>query len=1064
MRRNAPALAKTTAPELPDVLQRTRLFRRLDRGGKRAITWIVGPPGAGKTTLAASYAKRRRLRCLWYQIDAGDADPATFIHYLGVAARDAAPRTRKPLPHLTPEYRKGLDIFTRRFFQELYARLKPPFLIVLDNYQELPEDSKMHALIRDGLEQLPRGARAIVISRSEPPPAFARLMTYNALEVLGWEELRLTPRESEGLARHRGHLRRPKIAAGRLYEITQGWAAGLVLMLERTKGDNPPPLPPDAAPPGVLFDYFAGEIFVKTDAPTQEVLMLSAFLPKMTAGMVARLSGERRAGRILEELTRNNYFILKHAQAEPVYQYHPLFREFLLTRARSSFSPARLMRIYQSAAAALEETGHTEDAAGLLRQADDWEGIARLILKNAPTMVAQGRTQTLMEWLGALPAAYLEKSPWLLYWSGICRFPFNPPEGRRCFERAFALFRETSDRAGTLLAWCGVVDAIVHGYAELTLLDHWIAVMDELLADDPTFPSLEIEERTTQAMSMALLFRQLHHPRIHDWVVRAEALTRKSANLNLRIFTMAYLALYHMWTGDHVKAGLTVQSLGRAASDQELTPLLRIVRHVMEAIYQVHATGGAADLAAVNAGIETSKATGVTIWNAVLLEQGASIALSAGDLARAEELIKATAAALDESRRVDVCIYHYCNAWLALLRRDIAGAQSHMESSLRLALEAGSVTLEERGHVLMAQILHERGEEQPAREQLAQARRITERTRNRVSEFMCLLTEAQFALDAGREADVRAPLARAMALGRRQGYTNIFGWRPDVMARLCAAALEQGTEVDYVRELIRKRNLAPATDAADVERWPWAVKIYALGRFAVMKDERPMSFGAKAQRKPLALLKALIAFGASDVAQEQLTDALWPAADGDAASRALVTTLHRLRRLLSCKEAIELKDGRLTLNPRYVWVDSNAFERLCDRAGTAEREGRADLARAWLARAADLYRGHFLGKDDLPWAVPRRERLRGRFLRLFEDLGRDREAAGDWRKAVDCYQEALEIDDLAELFYQRLMLAYQRLGRRADAHHIYQRCCKTLSATLGIKPSPQTEAVYKSLI
>src|SRR5262245_45941077 len=55
-------LAKLTAPALPRVLERTRLFRSLDRAIRNPITWIVGPPGAGKTTPVASYLKARRRR------------------------------------------------------------------------------------------------------------------------------------------------------------------------------------------------------------------------------------------------------------------------------------------------------------------------------------------------------------------------------------------------------------------------------------------------------------------------------------------------------------------------------------------------------------------------------------------------------------------------------------------------------------------------------------------------------------------------------------------------------------------------------------------------------------------------------------------------------------------------------------------------------------------------------------------------------------------------------------------------------------------------------------------
>jgi DNA-binding SARP family transcriptional activator len=38
---------------------------------------------------------------------------------------------------------------------------------------------------------------------------------------------------------------------------------------------------------------------------------------------------------------------------------------------------------------------------------------------------------------------------------------------------------------------------------------------------------------------------------------------------------------------------------------------------------------------------------------------------------------------------------------------------------------------------------------------------------------------------------------------------------------------------------------------------------------------------------------------------------------------------------------------------------------------------------------------------------------------------------------------------------------YQRLGRRAEALVLYQRCRATLAATLGMSPSPEIEAVLK---
>ena len=119
---NDAPIAKITRPIITGVLPRERPFHLLDSGLNRPVTWIAGPAGSGKTTLIASYLDARKLPCIWYQIDEGDADIATLFYYMGLAAEKTCPG-EKPLPLLTPEYLAGIPVFARRYFEELYGRL-----------------------------------------------------------------------------------------------------------------------------------------------------------------------------------------------------------------------------------------------------------------------------------------------------------------------------------------------------------------------------------------------------------------------------------------------------------------------------------------------------------------------------------------------------------------------------------------------------------------------------------------------------------------------------------------------------------------------------------------------------------------------------------------------------------------------------------------------------------------------------------------------------------------------------------------------------------------------------
>ena len=1059
------SLAKITSPSYTSVYPRERLFNLLDQALERTAVWIMGPPGSGKTCLVSSYLHERGYREHWYQVDENDADIATFFFYMRLAVPRVTPRRGTPLPLLTPEYLRGVLAFTRRYCQNLFERLKPPFFLVFDNYQEVPETASFHEIIRAGVEELPPGAKVIFISRSDPPPTLARLRANEIMATIGWNELRLTEEEAKGIIMQRGVETQFSDQYPLLLDKTQGWVAGLILLLEQARLEGIAMQSLHEHIPEEIFDYFAGEVFLKTDEATRNVLLKTCFFPRMTKKMAEELSGEKRAGQILVQMSRNNNFITRYIQPEPVFQLHPLFREFLQEYTRETMTTEDLSDIRRQTAALLEKHGMIEDSIKLLRDTENWQELVNLILKWAPFLVEHGRMHTLEEYLLRIPAPILNQYPWLLYWLGICRQPFEPTVSRVYLESAFSIFRAQKDPVGVFMSWRETgISILADESGNHRELDQWIATLDDLMSEFPEFPSPEIHDHVATSMFIALTMRMPQHPMMEAWEKRALSVAHNSSNPKIQAEISAYLALYHLMSGNYASAGIEVSTLRNLTQLPGAPPMALVLGRAAEALYYYRGGQFEECMDAISKGLDVANTTGVHLWDFVLLALGLSVALSTGDLATADDFLKKVV--LDGPHRLEVCYNRYLASWNVYLKGDLAGALQHAEKSRVAAIESGVPNFEGLSHMALAIIQHTMNEHGAADIHLEEALNISTRIKSKILEFMCLLNKVQFAIERGDDADATTKLRRALAIGRANDYLNFSWWLPDTMSCLCARALAENIETDYVRKLIMKRGLMPDASKQETENWPWEIKIYTLGRFEIIKNGSRITFPRKAQKKPLELLKYILSCGGKDVPEENITHILWPDAEGDAAHQSFSSALHRLRKLLDNDKAIRLMDGKVYLDPACCWVDHRAFEHFLDlnkKSGDAgDINLPADLQHIHQAMA--LYGGSFLpGDTEAAWSAKMRDRLRHKFIHYVDWLAESFEKANDWKAAAELYNKGLEADNLAEEFYRGLMRCYLRLNMKAEGLAVYQRCKTLLSVVLGAKPASATETIHKSL-
>jgi tetratricopeptide (TPR) repeat protein len=509
-------------------------------------------------------------------------------------------------------------------------------------------------------------------------------------------------------------------------------------------------------------------------------------------------------------------------------------------------------------------------------------------------------------------------------------------------------------------------------------------------------------------MLISLTLRKTDQPHwVQTWLQRVSALLQENPSFDIQMDTVFCMSVYYLWKGEYDKNAVMLEKADVEIRHHKPPPFAVIRIKLMQGIHFWITAQYDAALYTLSEGLDISENNGVHIFDSLLWGFRGAAELAPGNMELAEISLKNQMTSLiGMENTLGIFFFHINSAWHAILKENPSLAAEHMEAVSKQVAKMGTPYYRALWHMGMAQVAFLQDRTKEAKAHVKKANRISLDMKSHVMEWYSLLNDAFFLLQGGKNAEGLLSLRRGLSLGSRHGYVHLEFYQPCVMRFLCAKALEAKIERKYVKGLIRKLGLTPPTStnlkvsALYLEEWPYPIRIYTLGRFEIIRNDEPLHYPVKEQKKPLEMLKALIAFGGGDVPEERISDALWPDADGDQAHKSFETALGRLRRLFGRDDVIIHRARQLSINPHFCWVDSLALGHIFDRIPVSPAEEAAPL----YAKAIGLYKGPFLHADSvLPWVVSRREILKSRLFRAIIKGGRHYEQAGEWENAVEFY-------------------------------------------------------------
>jgi len=400
-----PAIAAGTPVSVSaSPLAREHLLQALLETPRR-LSLLCAPAGYGKSALARTALERLPASCVKLWVDCAGQP-------LGTAA--LCTKIARSLGLLETDPNSVLLALQLR---------RQPLWLVLDDYPQAC-DGELDAWLQRLLGLTDAPLYLLVSCRQRPQWNLSRLLLDERLCELGSAQLAFSREESDALALAQGH---DAECRERLWAATQGWCAGVRLLLSARDGVHAP-----GEVASWLRIYLAQELLGRLDAESAAMLCGLAYLPRFNREICAGL-WEEQGGELFDRLRHGQGFFLALDAEASCFRLPPLVAKALQDHLQG---PA-LTRLRLRACGVLSQAGWLNEAIELALGAGQPEVAASYMDRlDMDWLFAGQHLRLLLDWREKLPAALMESTPRLICLNArALLFSWRLDEAEACIER-----------------------------------------------------------------------------------------------------------------------------------------------------------------------------------------------------------------------------------------------------------------------------------------------------------------------------------------------------------------------------------------------------------------------------------------------------------------------------------------------------------------------------------------------------------------------------------------------------------------------------------------------------
>jgi len=351
----------------PHLVHRPRLIQRLQQGMERALTFISAPVGFGKSTLLSDWLASHVIPAAWLSLEPQDNEPVLFLSYLLAALQTYDPHLspiRRVLHH--PLHPPLMEAILKLLINDLLIGrgvAQGDFVLVLDNYQVITDESIHHAL-SFLVDHLPPRMHLVLATREDPPLPLAHLRGRDNVLELRASDLRFRPEEAATFLKEVMGLPLSTEECALLQARTEGWITGLQLAAFSLQGRDDPGafIKAFSGSHHYVVDYLLEEVLNRLSETVQDFLLQTCILDRLSAPLCDAVREQGGSRALLDYLERANLFLVALDGERQWYRYHRLFAEALRQRLQQT-APALVPQLHLRASRWYEQHGLFAGAA-----------------------------------------------------------------------------------------------------------------------------------------------------------------------------------------------------------------------------------------------------------------------------------------------------------------------------------------------------------------------------------------------------------------------------------------------------------------------------------------------------------------------------------------------------------------------------------------------------------------------------------------------------------------------------------------------------------------------------